>query len=105
MDGRRLAHVRGELVPYVRLRDWFSVDEERADIEQIVITNMNGSRVGFVVDFVVGEHQTVIKSLGKVYRNIEGISGASILGDGTVALIMDVPVIMRKVENENSSVN
>jgi two-component system chemotaxis sensor kinase CheA len=105
IDGRRLAIVRDELIPYVRLRDWFAVDGEQKDIEQIVITNMNGNRVGFVVDFVVGEHQTVIKSLGKVYRNIEGISGASILGDGTVALIMDVPVIMKKVENENSSVN
>jgi len=105
VDGRKLAQVRGELIPYVRLRDWFAVDGDREDIEQIVITSMNGNRVGFVVDFVVGEHQTVIKSLGKVYRNIEGISGASILGDGTVALIMDVPVIMRKVENENSSVN
>lgn len=105
VEGRRLAQVRGELIPYVRLRDWFAVDGDREDIEQIVITSMNGNRVGFVVDFVVGEHQTVIKSLGKVYRNIEGISGASILGDGTVALIMDVPVIMRKVENENSSVN
>ena len=105
VDGRRLAHVRGELIPYVRLCEWFSIVRERLDIEQIVITNVNGNRVGFVVDFVVGEHQTVIKSLGKVYRNIEGISGASILGDGTVALIMDVPVIMRKVENKNSSVN
>ena len=103
VDGRRLASVRGELIPYVRLRDWFAVDGERGDIEQIVITNINGNRVGFVVDYVVGEHQTVIKSLGKVYRNIEGISGASILGDGSVALIMDVPVIMKTVESESIS--
>ena len=103
VNGRKLANVRGEIIPYIRLRDWFSVKGERLDIEQIVITNMGGNRVGFVVDYVVGEHQTVIKSLGKVYRDIEGISGASILGDGTVALIMDVPVIMRKVENEGNS--
>ena len=60
------------------------------DIEQVVITGSNGRRVGFVVDNVIGEYQTVIKSLGGLYRNQENISGASILGDGTVALILDV---------------
>ena len=98
VNGRRLANVRGELIPYIRLRDWFSVEEERQDIEQIVITNRDGNRVGFVVDYVVGEHQTVIKSLGRVYRKVDGISGATILGDGTVALILDLPAIIREVE-------
>jgi len=58
-------------------------------IEQIVITEQNGARVGLVVDQVIGEQQTVIKSLGRVYRSVEGISGATLLGDGTVALILD----------------
>lgn len=98
VNGRRLANVRGELIPYISLRDWFSVEEERQDIEQIVITNRDGNRVGFVVDYVVGEHQTVIKSLGRVYRKVDGISGATILGDGTVALILDLPAIIREVE-------
>jgi two-component system chemotaxis sensor kinase CheA len=102
VDGRRLANVRGELIPYIRLRDWFSVKEERHDIEQIVITNENGLRIGFVVDYVVGEHQTVIKSLGRVYRKVDGISGATILGDGTVALILDLPAIIRKLETGTS---
>ena len=99
VNGRRLANVRGELIPYVRLGDWFSMEGERKDIEQIVITNMGGSQVGFVVDYVVGEHQTVIKSLGKVYREIEGISGASILGDGSVALILDAKKLVMVAED------
>jgi two-component system chemotaxis sensor kinase CheA len=88
--GRDIANIRGEIVPYIRLRESFAIEGKRPDIEQIVITEVERNRIGLVVDNVIGEHQTVIKSLGKVYRNIEGVSGATILGDGTVALIMDV---------------
>lgn len=59
-----------------------------------MITNLSGNRFGIVVDSVVGEHQTVIKTLGRVYRNVEGISGATILGDGDIALILDIPALM-----------
>ncbi|HUU41915.1 MAG TPA: chemotaxis protein CheW, partial [Desulfatiglandales bacterium] len=64
-----------------------------------------GRRVGFVVDHVKGEHQTVIKSLGKIYKNVEGVSGATILGDGTVALIVDLPKLTQlgEVEEKNQS--
>jgi two-component system, chemotaxis family, sensor kinase CheA len=89
-NGKDIANIRGEIVPYIRLRETFGIRGSRPEIEQIVITEIDRERVGFVVDHVIGEHQTVIKSLGKVYRNVNGISGATILGDGTVALIMDV---------------
>ena len=89
-NGRNIANIRGELVPYIRLRESFGMQGSPPDIEQIVITEIDRERIGLVVDHVIGEHQTVIKSLGKVYRNVHGISGATILGDGTVALIMDV---------------
>lgn len=88
--GRDIANIRGEIVPYIRLRESFNINGSRPDIEQIVVTEIERNRIGFVVDSVIGEHQTVIKTLGKVYRNINGISGATILGDGTVALIMDI---------------
>jgi len=91
---RRLATVRGHLVPYVRLREWFSVPGSAPEIEQIVIVNLDGGRHGIVVDHVVGQHQTVIKSLGKLYQGIDGLSGATILGDGRVALILDAPRIL-----------
>jgi two-component system chemotaxis sensor kinase CheA len=100
-----MAHIRGELVPYIKLRREFYINGEVPDIEQIVVTGINGMRVGFVVDNVIGEHQTVIKNLGKFYKNIEGISGATILGDGTVALILDPPHLLAKVEAQQSRFN
>ncbi len=96
--GRNLANVRGHLVPYVPLRERFAIPGETPAIQQIVITEVGGFRVGFVVDHVIGEHQTVIKTLGRAYKNVEGVSGATILGDGSVALILDIPQLMRDVE-------
>lgn len=86
--GRNLAKVRGNLTPFICLRDQFSIGGDRPEIEQIVIVSVQGVRIGFVVDFVVGEHQTVIKPLGVIYQDVKGISGATILGDGSVALIL-----------------
>lgn len=92
--GNRFASVRGELVPYVRLRDWFGVAGDRPDIEQIAVATSDGVRFGLVVDQVIGQHQTVIKTLGTMYKHVEGISGATILGDGEVALIVDVQALV-----------
>ncbi len=92
--GRRVAPVRGHLVPYVRLREWFRLRGPAPEIEQIVVVNLDGGRYGLVVDHVVGQHQTVIKSLGRLYRGVEGLSGATILGDGRVALILDAQKIL-----------
>ena len=97
--GRNLAHIRGELIPYVHLRRHFNIQGKRAAIEQIVITHIDGHRFGFVVDEVIGQHQTVIKNLGHMYRNVNEISGATILGDGTLALILDVPCLVQEVQN------
>jgi two-component system chemotaxis sensor kinase CheA len=96
--GRNLVKIRGEIVPYVRLRDVFKINSERPEIEQIVIVNLEGLRVGFVVDHVVGEHQTVIKNLGRMYQDVNGVSGATILGDGRVALILDLPQLASRAE-------
>jgi two-component system chemotaxis sensor kinase CheA len=102
--GRNLANVRGAIIPYIPLREQFGISEPRPDIEQIVIADIHGTKVGFVVDSVVGEHQTVIKSLGKMYRDVKGVSGATILGDGTVALILDMGVLLQAAElTENSA--
>ena len=88
--GRNLVEIRGELVPYIPLRRRFGIDGEPPEIEQIVTTRIDGGRIGLVVDQVVGEHQTVIKPLGRMYRGVEEMSGATILGDGRVALIIDI---------------
>jgi two-component system, chemotaxis family, sensor kinase CheA len=96
--GRNLAIIRGSLTPYISLREQFDITGERPEIEQIVIVSVNGTRIGFVVDFVVGEHQTVIKPLGRLYQDIKGVSGATILGDGSVALILDPGVLTQCAE-------
>ena len=101
--GRHITYVRGEIVPYIRLRERFAVNGNAPEVEQIVITESTGGKVGFVVDKVIGEHQTVIKNMGKVYRNVDVISGATILGDGSVALIMDAPKLVQGVEMQESS--
>ena len=80
--GRHIANIRGEIVPYIRLRSEFGIPGDAPAIEQIVIAGVNGERIGFVVDHVIGEHQTVIKNLGKLYKDIDAVSGATILGDG-----------------------
>jgi two-component system chemotaxis sensor kinase CheA len=81
---------RGEILPYISMRELFRIEGESPKMEQIVVVESQGSKIGVRVDRVIGDYQTVIKSLGRMYRNIEGVSGATILGDGSVALIVDV---------------
>ncbi len=98
--GRNMIPVRGELVPFIRLREFFDLPGIAPEIEHIAIVQVEDLRVGIVVDHIIGDHQTVIKSLGKVYQNAEGVSGATIMGDGTVALILDIPELVRKADQE-----
>jgi two-component system chemotaxis sensor kinase CheA len=81
---------RGEALPYRRLRSLFRIAGEVPERQQIVVTSTQSGKVGFVVDKVLGDMQTVIKNLGRVFRDLDGMSGATILGDGSVALILDV---------------
>jgi two-component system chemotaxis sensor kinase CheA len=88
-NGKHVANVRGEIVPYIRLREHFNICTPRPEIEQIMVVETEEGRYGFVVDQVLGDCQTVIKNLGRVYRHVQVVSGATILGNGTVALIVD----------------
>ena len=89
-----LINLRGQMVPYVSLRAGFDIPGQAPEIEQVVVCNSQGRRVGIVVDRVIGEHQTVIKSLGKIYQDVRGISGATIKGDGSMALILDIAALV-----------
>ena len=95
---RNLVYLREELIPFIRLRERFGIPGAAPEIEQIVIAAFEKRRVGFVVDAVVGENQTVIKPLGRLYRDARGLSGATILGDGSVALILDLPQLVQMEE-------
>jgi two-component system chemotaxis sensor kinase CheA len=87
--GKHVANIRGEIIPYIRLREYFEITVDRPEVEQIMIAETENGRCGFVVDEVLGDHQTVIKNLGQFYRHIKFVSGATILGNGTLALILD----------------
>jgi two-component system chemotaxis sensor kinase CheA len=88
-NGKHLANVRGDLIPYICLRQHFDIRTRPPAIEQIMVVETGQGRYGFVVDRVLGNCQTVIKNLGRFYRHVQVVSGATILGNGTVALILD----------------
>ena len=88
-NGKQVANVRGELIPYIRLRQHFNIRTARPAIEQIMVVETEEGRYGFVVDQVLANCQTVIKNLGRFYRHVQVVSGATILGNGRVALILD----------------
>jgi two-component system chemotaxis sensor kinase CheA len=88
--GRSFLNIRGELVPFLRLRELFNAKEPADHYQKVVIVSAGELRVGLVVDQVIGDHQTVIKSLSKLHADVGIFSGATILGDGTVALILDI---------------
>lgn len=94
-NGNRVVVVREERVPYVSLRGVFALPEEGVPNEKVVILETGEERVGLVVDRVLGGHQTVIQSLGPLYEHNRVVSGATIMGDGRVALILDVSGIVR----------
>lgn len=89
-EGKHLANIRGEIIPYIRLSEYLQMHTDRPEREQVMVAETEHGRFGFVVDQVLGDHQTVIKNLGALYRNVQIVSGATILGDGTVALILDL---------------
>jgi len=95
-NGKHVAYVRGEIIPYIRLREYFDIKTKQPEREQILVAETEDGHYGFVVDQVLGDHQTVIKNLGRFYRHVELISGATILGNGSVALILDPHRLVRE---------
>jgi two-component system chemotaxis sensor kinase CheA len=87
--GSSYLNIRGELVPFVRLRHLFEIDGEPPEFQKVVVVSSAGGRVGLVVDRIIGNYQTVIKQLSQFHACLKFFSGATILGDGTVALILD----------------
>ncbi len=88
--GRSFISLRDSLVPFLRLRDLFRTGTKPDVHQKVVVISTGTERVGLVVDQIIGEHQTVIKSMSKLHNDVSTFSGATILGDGSVALILDV---------------
>ena len=88
--GRSFITLRDRLVPFLRLREMFETGTRPDPHQKIVVIATGAERVGLVVDQIIGSHQTVIKSMSPLHRRVATFSGATILGDGGVALILDV---------------
>lgn len=99
---RSYLNLRGEVLPFVMLRDHFEVEGVGARRENVVVVTCAGQKAGLVVDELMGEFQTVIKPLGKIFSTLRGISGSTILGSGEVALILDVPSLVQQAVNRES---
>lgn len=89
-QGRSFLNIRGNLIPFLRLRELFNEQGTPDAYQKVVVISTGESRVGLVVDQIIGSHQTVIKSLSKLHADVNSFSGATILGDGAVALILDI---------------
>ena len=90
-------------IPFIYLRNEFQITTQCPDIEQVVVIEYGDVRIGLTVDKVVGEYQAVLKSLGSVFKKQDIISGATILGDGTVALVVDPNKIINQFNYQNQS--
>ncbi len=94
--GHDYTNLRGQVLPFIRVRELFSVPGKPAKGENIVVLKHAGQKAGLVVDTLLGEFQTVIKPLGQMFAQSKCISGSTILGSGDVALILDVPQLVRQ---------
>ncbi|QRK10186.1 chemotaxis protein CheA [Archangium violaceum] len=96
-------NLRGEPLPYLRLREHLSLGGEPPSRESIVVIGQGRGRAGIAVDTLLGQGQTVIKPLGKPCQGLPGLAGSTLMGDGRVALILDVPVLLQQVLKAASS--
>ena len=101
-DEGGVINLRGEALPYVRLRDLFECGGETPAREKIIVVEYNGGRAGLAADELLGEQQAVIKPLGRLFQGIRGVSGSTILGNGRVALILDVPALCEEAIRRNA---
>jgi two-component system, chemotaxis family, sensor kinase CheA len=96
--GHDYTSLRGQVLPFIRLRELFGVEGQATRRENIVVVRHGTRKVGLVVDTLLGEFQTVIKPLAKMFNRVACISGSTILGSGELALIVDVAALLRNVE-------
>jgi two-component system chemotaxis sensor kinase CheA len=90
-------NLRGGILSLLDLRDFFNIPKIGSKRENIVIVKFDGKSIGLIVDELKGEFQTVIKPLGKIFQNIKGLGGSTILGGGEVGMILDIPLLIKSV--------
>lgn len=98
VDGQEVVIVRGKALPLFYLRKWLvngSASEVELESAHVVIVSIGNQHVGFVVDQLLGQEEVVIKPLGTMLQGTKGVAGATVTGDGKIALILDVPEMLR----------
>lgn len=105
VDGQDCIAIRDQAIPLFYMKDWLVKNAygERPDSAHVVIVTVGTRRVGFVVDQLIGQEEVVIKPLGKMLQGTPGMAGATITGDGTIALILDIPSLLRRYAKGSTS--
>ena len=99
VDGQECITIRDRAIPVFHLKRWLvrrAANEDESNSAHVVIVTVGTQRVGFVVDQLIGQEEVVIKPLGKMLNGTPGMAGATITGDGTIALILDVPSMLKR---------
>lgn len=105
VDGQDCVAIRDQAIPLFYMKDWLvkGAYGDRPDSAHVVIVTVGTRRVGFVVDQLIGQEEVVIKPLGKMLQGTPGMAGATITGDGTIALILDIPSLLRRYAKGSTS--
>jgi two-component system chemotaxis sensor kinase CheA len=88
--------IRGEVVPYIDLRELFGLPEKEQGVRELTVVRSGDQKVAVIVDHIIGQHQTVVKPLSRAFSGVEEISGSTILGDGSIAFILDTNKMMER---------
>ncbi|MCL9818619.1 hybrid sensor histidine kinase/response regulator [Helicobacter colisuis] len=107
VENKSVLRLRNEVLPLVRLADIFGVDSVFDNAEQayVVVIGLAENKIGVIVDFLIGQEEVVIKSLGSYLKGTEGIAGATIRGDGRVTLIVDIAAMMQMAKQVKVSIS
>ncbi len=100
-NGRPLVELRDEPLPYLHLRELFDYDSPTPELEKVVVVELENQRLGLVVDEVIGQYQTVLKTLGWLGQQVDAFSGATVLANGHIGLICDIPGLLRLSERKS----
>jgi two-component system chemotaxis sensor kinase CheA len=102
-DAVGILNVRGEALPFLRLRNLFGLDAIAPSRENVVVIQHEQGRAGIVVDTLLGSSETVMKPLGGLLRQLPGVAGSSILGNGRVALVLDASEVVRRAAESQTT--
>jgi two-component system chemotaxis sensor kinase CheA len=106
MEGQEIIRYRGNMLPVARLSSLHSISTDTLSVDEgvLIVLEAKGDKIALLVDELVGQHQTVVKALPKYYQNSKGLSACSILGNGEVSLILDIPSLI-ELSNSQREIN